>query len=101
MIIATGEVLEDLEDALLTLEGDGIARQRSNGFTEAYGSIPIDVTQQQPSFKRRKVFEDKFGRKREAWRSRHEPSSSSLSPSASQSSTPEAQGPPAPDEYAR
>lgn len=198
MITATGEVLEDLEDALRTLEGDGIARQRSTGFTEAYGSmwdytigfewllerlelwktlassfpqpehfsvninlawdklqtyylklddtpvyygaialhpayrweffttywdqqswidrakkivqdlwdteykgITIEVIQQQPSLKRRKAFEDKFGRKREAWCSRHEPSPSSLSLSASQSPTPELQGPPALDEYAR
>lgn len=39
MITVTGEVLEDIEDALLMLEGDGKTRLRKNGFVETFGSI--------------------------------------------------------------
>lgn len=39
MITVTGEVLEDMEDALLMLEGDRKTRLRKNGFVETFGSI--------------------------------------------------------------
>lgn len=39
IITATGEVLEDLEDALMKLQGDGKPRLRKDGFVEAYGSM--------------------------------------------------------------
>lgn len=39
IITAFTEVLEGLEDVLLTMEGDGQTRLRENGHLEAFGSI--------------------------------------------------------------